>query len=98
MKLQDQVAVVTAAGRGIGQGVALALAQAGAKVAVNSFSPETTANTVNQIESAGGEACAFVGDITDPAVMLEMRDGVIERWGQIDILVNNVGYLNSGNH
>ncbi len=91
MKLANNVAIVTAAGRGIGRGIALCLAEAGAKVAVNSYSPETTASTVEAIEQRGGEAIGVVGDITDPDKMLELRDAALSRFGQIDILVNNVG-------
>ncbi len=91
MKLQDKVAIVTAAGRGIGQGIAQALAGEGAKVVVNSYSPDTTAKTVSTITSAGGQAVPFVGDVTDPDVMLGLRDFALEQFGQIDILVNNVG-------
>ncbi len=91
MKLKDQVAIVTAAGRGIGKGIALALAREGARVAVNSYGEETTAGTVSEIEALGGEALGVPGDITDPDKMVELRDAVLAAWGQIDILVNNVG-------
>ena len=89
--LEGQVALVTAAGRGIGQGIALALAKAGAKVVVNSYSPDTTQNTCDQIDAMGGESLAVVGDITQAELMLGMRDQAIETFGQVDILVNNVG-------
>lgn len=89
--LAGKTALVTAAGRGIGQGIAKALAEAGADVVVNSFSQETTAKTVALVEQQGRQALAVVGDITDPLKMLGMRDAAIERFGQIDILVNNVG-------
>ncbi len=91
MELQGKVAIVTAAGRGIGQGIALRLAEAGATVVVNSYSAETTAETVRQIKQAGGKASQVVGDITDPDKMLELRDHALNQFGQIDILVNNVG-------
>ncbi len=58
---------------------------------VNSYGEETTASTVKAITEAGGEAMAHPGDVTDPLVMLAIRDRVLETWGQIDILVNNVG-------
>ena len=90
-KLTEQVAVVTAAGRGIGRGIAQALAAAGAKVVVNSFSEETTQTTVSLIEDSGGEAMPYVGDITDPDTMLALREHTLDKWGHIDILVNNVG-------
>ena len=89
--LAGQVAIVTAAGRGIGQGIALALARAGASVLVNSWGQETTAATVAAIQAEGGQAHAFPGDITAPDVMLAAVEAAIARFGRLDILVNNVG-------
>ncbi len=91
MKLKDQVAIVTAAGRGIGKGIALALAAEGARLVVNSYSDETLANTVEQIRKLGAEVTSLSGDITDPQKMTDLRDLAIDEFGQIDILVNNVG-------
>ncbi|HIG40994.1 MAG: SDR family NAD(P)-dependent oxidoreductase [bacterium] len=91
MKLENQVAIVTAAGRGIGKEIALSLAAAGAKIVVNSFSQDTTAATVQDIQSLGGEAVSLVGDITDPIKMIALRDLALAEFGKIDILVNNVG-------
>lgn len=89
--LNEKVAVVSAAGRGIGQGIAIGLAEAGATVIVNSFSPDTTQATVEAITAAGGRAKAMPGDVTDPDVMLEIKEATISEFGQIDILINNVG-------
>ncbi|MGA0838873.1 MAG: SDR family NAD(P)-dependent oxidoreductase [Pseudomonadales bacterium] len=89
--LAGQVAIVTAAGRGIGQGIALALGRAGASVVVNSWGRETTAATVSAIEAAGGRALGFPGDITAPDVMLAAVDAATSHFGRLDILVNNVG-------
>ena len=91
MKLQGKVAIVTAAGRGIGRGIALGLAQQGAKLVVNSYSPDTTEATAQAIREAGGEAVTLAGDITDPDQMLALRDLALREFGAIDILVNNVG-------
>ena len=91
MKLQGQVAIVTAAGRGIGKGIALALATEGARLVVNSFSEETLANTVDAIKELGAEVISLSGDITDPLKMIALRDLALSEYGQIDILVNNVG-------
>ncbi|MEM7002662.1 MAG: SDR family NAD(P)-dependent oxidoreductase [Pseudomonadota bacterium] len=91
MQLTDKVALVTAAGRGIGRAIALRLAAEGASVVVNSFSADTTESTVAAIKTAGGTALPFVADITDPEQMLAMRDLALNECGQIDILVNNVG-------
>ena len=91
MKLDGKVAIVTAAGRGIGQGIALCLAEAGADVVVNSFSEETTANTVKAVEDRGRRALPVVGDITRADKILELVDSALATFGHIDILVNNVG-------
>ncbi len=90
-KLDNRVAIVSAAGRGIGKGIAQSMAQAGATVIVNSYSTETTERTVQEIESAGGKAIAMAGDITEPEFMLQVVDETLAGFGQIDILVNNVG-------
>jgi len=91
LKLQDKVAIVTAAGRGIGRGIAEALAAEGAHLVLNSYSKETTKATVTAVEALGAKAVAVIGDITDPDKMLELRDLALNEFGQIDILVNNVG-------
>lgn len=91
MKLEDKVAIVTAAGRGIGRGIAEALAAEGARVVVNSYSPETTEATAEAVRARGVQAAALPGDITDPDKMLELRELALREFGQIDILVNNVG-------
>ena len=89
--LTNKIAIVSAAGRGIGKGIAISLAEAGATVIVNSYSRETTESTVAEITQSGGSARAFPGDITDPELMLAITDSTIEDFGRIDILVNNVG-------
>jgi NAD(P)-dependent dehydrogenase (short-subunit alcohol dehydrogenase family) len=91
VKLQDKVAIVTAAGRGIGRGIAEALAAEGAHLVVNSYSQDTTAATLAAVQALGAKAAALHGDITDPQKMLELRDLALQEFGQIDILVNNVG-------
>ncbi len=91
MKLEGRVAIVSAAGRGIGKGIALGLAAEGATVVVNSYSADTTAATVAAIEAAGGKAVCMPGDITQPDMILKTVAETLEKFGQIDILVNNVG-------
>ena len=91
MNLEGQVALVTAAGRGIGRGIAESIAQAGASLVINSYSEETVSETARRCKALGAEVGICVGDITDRDKMIEMRDQAIERFGKIDILVNNVG-------
>jgi len=91
MKLDGKVAVVTAAGRGIGRGIALELAAAGADVVVNSFSEDTTRATADAVQALGRKALPVVGDITQPEKILDLVDQALKVFGHIDILVNNVG-------
>ncbi len=92
MKLQDKVAIVTGAGRGIGRAVALGLAQEGARVVVNySRSAEAANDVVQQIADAGGEAVAVQGDVANLAQVDALVGAAIERWGRVDILINNAG-------
>ncbi|MCR9279402.1 MAG: SDR family oxidoreductase [Pseudomonadaceae bacterium] len=89
--LTGKTAIVSAAGRGIGRGIAIALANAGANVVVNSWSPDKVADTVAACEAAGAKALGFPGDITEPDVMLACLEAGENAFGDIDILVNNVG-------
>ena len=91
MKLQGKVAIVTAAGRGIGRGIALTLAEAGANLVINSFSEKGTAATAHAIIALGREVLAIAGDITTPEKIVELAEQARARFGQVDILVNNVG-------
>lgn len=91
MSLEDRVAIVSAAGRGIGKGIAKTLADAGATVIVNSYGEDTTRATVDEIVSAGGKAKGMAGDITDPEKILQVIGNTLDEFGKIDILVNNVG-------
>ena len=91
MNLEGQVALVTAAGRGIGRGIAESLAGAGASLVINSYSEATVRETAALCEAKGSRVEICTGDITDRDKMIEMRDQAIESFGKIDILVNNVG-------
>jgi len=91
MKLENKIALVTAAGRGIGRALALCLAEEGANVVVNSYRVETTRKVAAEIRAKGREAVEVPGDITDPMVMERMVKQAIDAFGKIDILVNNVG-------
>ncbi len=91
MKLENRTAIVTAAGRGIGRGIAVALAKEGANLVINSYSAETTSGTKRLVEACGSRVVSLEGDITDPDKMIELRELALAEFGQIDILVNNVG-------
>jgi glucose 1-dehydrogenase len=90
--LKGQKALVTGASSGIGAGVALALAHAGADVVVNYASSAAGAEkVVNEIKAAGGKAMAIRADVSQAADVDTMFDRMIGEWGTIDILVNNAG-------
>ena len=90
--LRGKVAFVTAGSRGIGSGIAGALGQAGAKVALTWVSDRAAGEaTVRAVEAEGSEAMAVRCDVTDSAEVDRAVEQVIERWGAIDILVSNAG-------
>lgn len=85
------MAVVTGGGGVLGGSIARALGRAGARVAVLGRGLEALERTVADIEGAGGEAAAVQGDVLDETSLRAARDGVLERWGRVDILVNAAG-------
>jgi glucose 1-dehydrogenase len=90
--LNGQVALVTGADSGIGKGVALAMAQAGAKMLINYVRNHDAANdVVKTIKDAGGEAFAHQADVSKEKEVLAMFAKIIAAYGTVDILVNNAG-------
>jgi NAD(P)-dependent dehydrogenase (short-subunit alcohol dehydrogenase family) len=89
MKLSNQVAIVTGAGRNIGEEIAKALASEGAKVALVDMDKGRGEKVAAAISEAGGEAAAFVADMAVEADIAAAVDAIVARWGRIDILVNN---------
>ena len=87
--LNGKVALVTGAGQGVGQGIALALAGAGAKVAVTGRTLSKLQDTCNLIESRGGQALAVQCDVKDADSLAACVETVVERFGGLQILVNN---------
>jgi len=92
MKLQGKIALVTGASKGIGAGIAKALAAAGATVVVNYASSESdAAAVVAQIQAQGGSAIAVQADMSLAAEVTRLFDTVKSEFGTLDILVNNAG-------
>ena len=89
--LKGRVALVTGASQGIGRACALALAEAGASVAVAARNQEKLAAVVSEIAAAGGTAHAFVLDVASEEQIKSTIKAVLEKFGKIDILVNNAG-------
>ena len=90
--LDSKAALVTGAGRGIGRAVAQKLAEYGASVMVNDLDAGPASDTEAILKHAGGRAASLAGDITDAAFPQRLVDATIERFGSLDIIVNNAGY------
>jgi 3-oxoacyl-[acyl-carrier protein] reductase len=90
--LHNQVAVVTGASRGIGRAIALHLGAIGAKVVVNyAHSAAEAEALVQEIAAVGGEGMALAADVSQPLEVERLFEQVMERWGRVDVLVNNAG-------
>lgn len=94
--LTDRVVAITGASSGIGEATAVALAAAGAKVALGARRAERLEEVVARIEAAGGEAMAIPTDVADEAQANAFVRGAAERFGRLDALVNNAGVMQLG--
>ena len=92
MSLRDRVALITGGSRGIGRGIAVRLARDGARVAIAYRSNKVAAQqTLRQLQTSGADCVAVETDITDAARAEQLLRTVADRFGRIDIVVNNVG-------
>jgi NAD(P)-dependent dehydrogenase (short-subunit alcohol dehydrogenase family) len=91
MELKDKTAIVTGAGRGIGEGIALALAREGANIVALARRLEGITDVAKRIESQGGKALPLSADVSKKADMEAMVEATLKKFGTIDILVNNAG-------
>ena len=89
--LNDKVAVVTGAGRGIGRAVAIAYAKMGANVVCVSRTQENSAKVATEIEALGQKSWAFAVDVSDTSSVESSAKNILEATGRVDILVNNAG-------
>ena len=94
--LKDRVALVTGASQGIGRATALALAQAGARVALAARNAEKLAGVVSEISAAGGEALAITMDVAEAEQVKSGFRQAVEKFGKLDILVNNAAITRDG--
>lgn len=91
LELSGQVAVVTGGNRGIGRAIALAMARAGASVAIAARTETTLGQVGREVEAIGGECLAVSCDISDPASVEALGSSVLKRFGRADVVVANAG-------
>lgn len=93
MRMKDKVVIVTGGGTGIGRGISTRFAAEGARVLVNySSSREAAEETASEIRASGGEAVAYQANVAVEAEAKQMIAAVLEKWGRLDVLVNNAGW------
>lgn len=92
LKIRGHVSVVTGGGRGIGRGIARALAAEGCKVVVLDRDAGPAEAVAAEIGKAGGEAIAMIGDVGDSASVARFTQSIVDKFGTIQILVNNAGF------
>jgi 3-oxoacyl-[acyl-carrier protein] reductase len=93
VRLKDKVAIITGSARGIGQATALKFATEGARVIVCDLERKAVDQVVAQIVDTGGQAVGFTLNVTDTASIAAMVRGVMDKFGRIDVLVNNAGIV-----
>jgi 3-oxoacyl-[acyl-carrier protein] reductase len=93
MRLQDKVAIITGAGRGIGQATAVKFAREGAKVVICDLSVASIEETLDLCKETRGHAMAYVADVRDVESLKAMVAATVQKWGRVDCLVNNAGIV-----
>jgi 3-oxoacyl-[acyl-carrier protein] reductase len=93
MRLQDKVAIITGAGRGIGRATSIKFATEGAKVVVCDMDAESIEETINLCRETRGEVMGYVADVRDMKALDAMVAATVAKWGRVDCLVNNAGIV-----
>ena len=93
LRLKDKVAIITGGAYGIGRAFCLGMADEGAKIVISDINLEAASATVKEIEAKGGEAMALKTDVSIPEDTMEMAKKTVERFGKIDILINNAAVV-----
>jgi len=91
MKINQKVAVITGASKGIGKATAIALARENAKIAICARSSDLIKRFTDEIKSIGAEVISFTGDLREEKIIESFVDQTITQFGRIDILINNAG-------
>jgi 3-oxoacyl-[acyl-carrier protein] reductase len=97
-RFEGQVVIVTGAGHGIGRAVAERFAAEGGRVVLNDIDRDRAAEVTGGIEAAGGAAVSVVGDIVQASVVDELFGVTLDRFGPVDVLVNNAGLIHMARH
>lgn len=92
MRLKEQVCIVTGGGSGIGRDSAIKMAQEGANVVIVGRTESKLENVKTEIETIGGTAVSYALDVSDYDAVQKMVENVLEKFGRIDVLVNNAGH------
>jgi NAD(P)-dependent dehydrogenase (short-subunit alcohol dehydrogenase family) len=95
-RLQDKTAIVTGAGLGIGEAIALLFAEEGASIVVADINQDAGQATVSEIVDAGGKAILALCDVSNAVQVQEMAETAVQTFGRIDILINNAGIFGPG--
>jgi 3-oxoacyl-[acyl-carrier protein] reductase len=95
VSLREKAVLITGGSRGIGKGIAFGLAREGARIAISYRANKTAAqNTLRQLQSQGADCLCVEADATNPEIVDSLVNHVIDRFGRLDVLVNNVGEFN----